>query len=121
MTKSNVYVYLARLDKKGIKVLATMSHNTKVYPTRVNDVRTLGLSRDLAHRVAAEQNQNRMDYELFVESAPSFESLKKSLTERGYNNLPIQSFTGHYSSLQINKHALVTASSTMLRRSSSVK
>lgn len=118
---NSLYIYLARLDKKGIEVVAAFGHGSKVYPTRVRDPQSLGLDRVLASRVAAEYNQNRMTHELFVESAKSFEELKKSLTSRGYIHLPMHQFTGHVPSSRINEAELVTSKSGMLRRSSKAK
>lgn len=121
MASSRLYLYLARLDKSGIKVVAALPHESKVYPTRVRDPLPLGLSPDLNRLVASESHRNRMTHELYAESASSFEDLKKSLRSRGYTNLPLQQFTGYAGRAVVNEKALVTSESAMLRRSSETK
>jgi hypothetical protein len=115
---NNLYIYLARLDKKGIKVLSGFSYSSRVYPTRINDVRQLAMHPDVAVMIEKETRENRMQYELYAESAESFNELKNSLRERGYTNLPMQQFTGHAQPTTINAAALVTENSTMIRRRS---
>lgn len=118
MSRNNLYIYLARLDKKGIKVVSGFNFKGKAYATRVEDISTLGLSPQVSALVSKEAYENRMNYELFVESAESFDDLKLSLSNRGYSNLPLQQFTGYIGPTSINKSALVTAKSTMIRRNS---
>lgn len=121
MASSRLYLYLARLDRTGIKVVAALSHDNKVYPTRVRDPRPLGLSPDLNRLVSSEMHNSRMTHELYAESADSFEDLKGSLRSRGYTNLPLQQFTGYMAHSRVNEKALVTVESTMLRRASETK
>lgn len=121
MSKNNLYIYLARLDKKGIKVLAAFPYASKAYPTRVTDIASLGLSGEVLSRVSFESRENRMTHELYAESSSSFNQLKKSLSARGYSHLPIQQFSAHLGSSSINGAALTTSESTMLRRSSDIK
>lgn len=121
MTQNSLYLYLARRDKKGIKVLSAFSFEGKAYPTRVQDINKLGLNPKIAGQVAKDAYENRMAYELFVESAESFDDLKNSLSKRGYSHLPLQQFTGYTNFTGIDKKALVTKKSTMLRRNSSKK
>lgn len=115
---NTLYIYLARLDKKGMQVVAAFGYGQKVYPTRVKDLNALGLDRGVLSRVVADYNQNKMTHELFAESAESFEKLKRSLSERGYTNLPMHQFTGHTPPSRVNESALVTSRSAMLRRAS---
>lgn len=121
MSKNNLYIYLARLDKKGIKVLSAFSYPSKVYPTRLTDIHSMGLSGDVLSKVSFEQRENRMTHELYAESADSFEQLKKSLSTRGYSHLPIQQFSGHTRPSSVNKDALTTSESVMIRRASEIK
>jgi hypothetical protein len=93
--KNNLYLYLARLDKKGIKTLCSFAYSNKVYPTRINDLKELNMRPEVSAKISKEANENRMQYELYAESASSFDELKKSLRERGYSNLPMQQFTGY--------------------------
>lgn len=116
--KNNLYIYLARLDKKGIKVLCGFAYEAKVYPTRINDLRELNMHPEVSSKIANEAHENRMRYELYAESAASFDDLKKSLRDRGYSNLPMQQFTGYTHPTLVNKSALVTEDNTMVRRAS---
>lgn len=121
MSKNNLYIYLARLDKKGIKVLSAFAYPSKVYPTRVTDISSMGLSGEVLSKVSFEHRENRMTHELYAESAESFEQLKRSLSTRGYSHLPIQQFSGHSPPMSINKDVLTTSESVMARRASEIK
>lgn len=121
MSRNNLYIYLARRDKKGIKVVSGFNFEGKAYAMRVEDISRLGLSPQVSALVSKEAYENRMEYELFIESAESFDDLKRSLQNRGYSNLPLQQFTGYIGSTSINKNALVTAKSTMMRRNSDLR
>lgn len=119
--KSNLYFYLARLDKKGIKVLTSFVYNQKVYPTRVKNIKDLHMRPDIMNRIAKETYDNRMRYELFAESADSFNDLKDSLRKRGYTELPMSQFTGYTDATSINILAMITDDSSMTRRGSRTK
>lgn len=118
---TSLYVYLASMRKEGIKVLAAFPYAKKVYPTRINDIKTLNLAPDMERKVSSESHENRMNYELYVETADTFNSLKEALEKRGYSRLPLGQFAGHTSSGRINHKALVTKEKTMLRKKSSFK
>lgn len=118
---NNLYIYLARLDKKGIKVIGGFIYDKKVYPTRVRDIGNLNMNPEISGRITKEAHDNRMHYELYMESATSFNELKDSLTRRGYTNLPMQQFTGYTKPTTINSMALVTDKSGMTRRNSDIK
>jgi hypothetical protein len=121
MKKSNLYIYLARLDRKGMKVVAAFPSAQKVHPTRVNDISSLNLSPELSGKISKEAYENRMSHEVYAESAESFNDLKASLERRGYSSLPTQQFTGYTNYSSVNDKVLVTKSSTMLRRNSDVR
>lgn len=121
MKRNELFVYLARLDKKGIKILANFAYPQKVHPTRINDVKDLVLNKSLPQSIFKEVYENRMNYELYVESATSFSELKTSLTKRGYANLPNQQFAGRTESIQINERVLTKDDSIMIRRGGSKK
>jgi hypothetical protein len=118
---SSIYIYLARLDKKGIKVLSGFEYGKKVYPTRVRDITSLNLNPEILSKISKEAHENRMEYELYIESATSFNELRENLQKRGYSNLPLQQFAGYVPPTSINEKALVTKSSTMFQRKSNVK
>lgn len=118
---NNLYIYLARLDKKGIKVLTAFEYSKKVYPTRITDLDSLGMNNQMHAKISKEAFDNRMQYELYAESADSFEKLKSSLRTRGYSHLPLNQFTGYVNSTSINNKSLITTDSTMLRRNSDLR
>jgi len=80
---SRLYLYLARRDKKEIKVLTTFQGHA-VPPTRVRDVKHLGLPRELTAKLSQEIHEDRLLWEPWVEAADSFEQLRESLKKRGY-------------------------------------
>lgn len=121
MKRNELFIYLARLDRKGIKVLANFVYSQKVHPTRVQDIKNLVVGQNLPQTIYQQIHENRMNYELYVESAESFQELKKSLSNRGYSHLPIQQFAGRTESITINEKSLVTDESTMIRKGSSKK
>lgn len=116
MKKNRLYLYLARLDRKGIEVIAGFPHSKKVYATRIKDVVTLALPPDMTKTVQEALRSNRMTHELYAESAPSFEDLKSELRNRGYSNLPLQQFSARAKAVKVNERALMTKSSTMVQR-----
>lgn len=118
MKKNKLYIYLARLDKRGIEVITGFPFQKKVYPTRVRDIASLGMSPEVYMSVSSKASEKRMTHELYLESASSYEELKRSLSERGYDNLPIHQFSGYTRPTPINESALVTKNSTMIQRSS---
>jgi hypothetical protein len=121
MSRNSLYIYLARRDKRGMKVISGFNFKGKAYATRVEDISRLGLSPQVSALVSKEAYENRMEYELFIESAESFDDLKLSLHNRGYSNLPLQQFTGYVGPTNINTNALVTTKSTMIRRNSDLR
>jgi hypothetical protein len=118
---NNLYIYLARLDKKGIKVITAFEYAKKVYPTRITNLDSLGMNQQTYANISKEAYDNRMQYELYAESAESFEKLKLSLKTRGYSHLPLNQFTGYTNSTSINNKSLITTDSTMLRRNSDIR
>lgn len=117
MAKNKLYLYLARLDRRGIEVVAAFPYPNKVYQTRVKDVPSLCLPPDLASSVSKAASDNRMTHELYAESSESMESLKDALRKRGYSNLPTHQFNGNSRAARVNEAALVTKDSVMVQRS----
>jgi len=117
MVKNKLYVYLARLDRKGIEMIAGFPYQSTVYPTRATNVEALGMPPDIASSIKSKAHEKRMTHELYLESASSYESLKRSLRERGYTNLPLHQFSTLAKPIKIDDSALVTKKSTMIRRS----
>ena len=115
-----MYVYLARRDKTSVRFIGSFSYASKVYPTRIRpeDVASLNMGPQTTGLIAREASENRMDYELYMETASSFEELKSSLSRRGYAHLPSHHFSPGLDSCNLDQKALVTRDSTMMRRSS---
>ena len=84
---SKIYLYLARRDRKGIKVLTTFRGHA-VPPTRVSDLRHLGLNQSFTNQLEAMVEEEKLLWEPWVEAAESFADLQKSLRNRGYMQLP---------------------------------
>jgi hypothetical protein len=117
MGKNKLYVYLARLDRHGIEIVAGFPYQRTVYPTRATNIEALGMPPDIASKIKSKAYEKRMTHELYLESASSYESLKKSLRDRGYKNLPLHQFSTLAKPIKIDDSALVTKKSTMIRRS----
>lgn len=117
MEKNKLYIYLARLDRNGVEVLSVSPYKDKVYPSRVRDISALGLSPVVQSVVSSRAAENKMTHEVFIESAKSYEDLKKSLVARGYNNVPRHQFAGCTRPTPVNRSMLVTKESIMIRRS----
>ncbi len=83
------YFYLARRNKQGIKVLATLSNKNSIAAVRITDATKLGLPSDLETKIQAQMYENRMLWELWAESANNFTDLKTNLKNRGYKDLPL--------------------------------
>lgn len=102
---NKIYIYLANRSKNGIKLLANITSSQVVMPTRIKDVSSLGLNSELEFKINSILEKEKMNWELFLESADSYKDLKTSLKNRGYFNLPM--FTNYLviedNSLVVNK------------------
>lgn len=86
---SKIYLYLARRDKKGIRVLTTFSsHEQSCICTRLNNIKSLKLNTSLERELEEVIHANRMMWEPWVSCASSFEELKSILKNRGYSEIP---------------------------------
>lgn len=86
-----LYLYLARRDKTGVKVLSVFPNSAETPPLRVGDVKDLNLPPNVEAQVAQAAYDDRMLWEAWIESADDYEDLKRSLRERGYSRLPVSS------------------------------
>lgn len=119
----NLYLYLARRDKKGIKILSMFDASKRqVIPaTRIIDIKTLNLSSGLEASLSHTIYENRMLWEVWLESANDYEQLKQMLRQRGYTDIPIHSAPLHLAVNSSNKMTAldtkrVTPTKTMLRK-----
>jgi hypothetical protein len=118
-----MYVYLARRDKKGINFLGSFAYPSKIYPTKVSesDLTRLNMDQRTSLEIIEALRENRMEYELVLETAESFELLRSSLTKRGYSKIPSTQFSTSLKSGLINEKMLVTKDSVMTRRGSAIR
>jgi len=86
---NKLYIYLANRNKNGVKILTILSCKDNFNPTKIIDVSKLGLEDiELENKINKYFYDNRMYWDLFLETAISFKELKKSLKNRGYKDLP---------------------------------
>lgn len=118
--RNEMYAYLARRDKQGVKFLGSFLYDSKVYPTKLEegDMKSLNMSPQLSSELLIQLRDNRMEYELFLETAENFEQIKSSLRARGYSKIPNHQFSSSIRPGNINGNFLVTKESTMMRRGS---
>ena len=121
--KNEMYVYLAKRDKSGVKFLGSFSYPSKVYPTKIDEsnMKSLNMSPKASSEIMMHLKENIMDHELFLETAGSLEELKSSLRKRGYSKIPTHQFSSGMRPGNINSSVLVTENSTMMRRGSVVR
>lgn len=118
---NQIYAYLARKDKKGIKTIASFSSNTKCYPTKIEpeNLNKIQLADSIKISIEKELAKDRLMYDIYLESSDSYDSLRKALLKRGYKNIPPQQVNLILNkNTQINSKSLITQESTMIRRNS---
>ncbi len=93
--QKKLYLYLARRDKKGMRLLSTFNENVDMPPTRVSDIKQLSLPETMEKEISRTVYENRMLWELWIQSAESFQGLKQLLKKRGYKKLPMVSAPMH--------------------------
>jgi len=91
------FLYLARRDKKGFKLLSVFNSEKKVGPARASSISDLSLPKNLEAQIQQSIDKDDMFWEPWLETANSFNDLKKSLQNRGYTNLPIHDSPKHAS------------------------
>ncbi len=84
---AKLYMYLGKRDKKGIKVLATFQGDPKT--ARVHDVKGLGLDPVSEATILSQIEENKMNWEVWIEPASSYTELKSNLERRGYRDMPL--------------------------------
>lgn len=119
MSTSKIYLYLARRDRKEVKVVLNMQGlNTPA--TRLTDVALLRLAPELLPELQTILHGHKMEWEPWVESAENFADLKKKLEGRGYTNVPLKNKPLHTMSSFTDPHIADTRNigtrKTMLRK-----
>ena len=82
------YIYLAKRNKKGTKLLARLESTNQML-SRIEDIKILNLPSELESKISRVAEKNKMGWEIWIESADSYENLKKSLIKRGYSEIAI--------------------------------
>lgn len=87
---ATLYLYLAARNKKGLKVIATFSGKNVKCPvrSRIENVNQLKLPAEVYLKIKNIIEENKMNYECWLEEAQTSQHLKDKLIERGYSNLP---------------------------------
>jgi len=88
MAKENVYLYLAKRNKRGLRMLIVLPKSKKIYPTRVADLSLMALPTQLHEKLELTIFANRLLWEPWIESAEDYEALMEVLRKRGFRNLP---------------------------------
>lgn len=86
--KSDLYLYLARRDGTGVKIVSKMA-GIEQPPVRLKDLRSLQLPANVHMAIQKIIHDERMLWEPWIESAESFEALRTSLKKRGLSGLPL--------------------------------
>jgi hypothetical protein len=82
------YIYLAKRNKKGTRLLARLQVPNPL-ATRVDDVKNLNLHPELEKKIDNEVKENKIYWELWIETAESYQKLKETLVKRGYSNIAL--------------------------------
>ncbi len=116
---ATLYLYLARRDKSGVRLISTFTGQQQA-PVRVSDLKVLQLPANLYTQVAKIIADDRMMWEPWIESAPTYDALKTSLKRRGYSGLPVSGqpelFGGLFSNPQRAVQSNLPKVQTMVRR-----
>ena len=92
MTKkiSDIYLFLARRDKTGIRVLAKFKGQNQL-PSRISDIKSLNLPIDWTTNITKIIAESKMLWEPWIQSANSYNELIDALKVRGFSNIPMNS------------------------------
>lgn len=82
-----LYLFLANRNKQDVKLI-TILQGSEPVGSKVDDIFQLKLPQVWERRIAAIVHENRMHYNLMVESAITWDALRETLKERGYKNVP---------------------------------
>jgi hypothetical protein len=80
------FIYLAHRDKKGIQLMGIMESKL-LYHQKIN-VKDLQLTQDLEKILSETVRENKMKWDLWIQSANNYQELVKKLTDKGFSNFP---------------------------------
>lgn len=88
LNKTDLYLYLGRRDKKGIRILAKFK-SQKQMAVRIDNLDSFQLPVGWKEQLTQIIFDSRMLWEPWVESASSFDVFRSNLKIRGYLNVPV--------------------------------
>jgi len=88
MADERAYLYLARRNRRGVRVLLSFPAKEKIHGTRMSDIRMLGLDTSLERDILLLIYDNRMLWEPWIETALGYADLVRSLRRRGFHRIP---------------------------------
>jgi len=83
-----IFIYLARKNKGAVKLMGKAGEGECI-ATRIQDVKTLKLPTETQNELKKHLENNKINWDLWIESANSFQDLKNKLSKRGYTGFDI--------------------------------
>lgn len=99
METIRIWIYLARRDKSAVELLTSVL-GEKQTPNRLTDLAPLLLPQSVRNQIEKKVTENKLLWELWIESADNFDDLRTALRNRGYKQIPT-SGTPIFNSYQI--------------------
>ena len=118
-TPTNLWLYLARRDSRGVRVLTVVRGRPQT-AVRISDLSLLQLPPSRETEIQRIVDEHKMMWEPFLEAAEPYEILRAALKKRGFKNLPLNGqpeFTRTTTTPDVNV-ARLPQQNTMLRRGS---
>lgn len=112
-----VYLYLLRRNKKDTKIIGDLKSSGYVYPARLIDLDSLGLSASDRLNLKSIINDHQLDWETWIESAENYTELRQNLDKRGCAtpsspNAPLLALASHElprsTLIKLNKNKIMT-------------
>lgn len=85
---NNLFVYIAKRDKQGIKLLWNTNIDKEVSPMRLENFNLLGFNNDFQLEIQKVIKKNKMNWDVWIETAANYQELRNSLISRGYKSVP---------------------------------
>ena len=115
---TDLYLYLGRRDKSGIRILAKFQGRPQL-PLRVEDLGPFQLPAGWTNQLEQIIFDSRMLWEPWIESSDTFDELRSNLKTRGYLNVPVSAqpeFTSAASQTPTINVSHLPRKTTMLRK-----
>ena len=84
---ANLYLYLAKNDRKGLKILTVFKNKPTVPAIQIENISLLHLPQGFTDKLQQAVNANSTLYTTWIETANNFEELKTQMYRRGYSNM----------------------------------